>query len=57
MEQFKFCLLNITAEEVVKILGNTNFGLEHLANYYLKKMSIIILRELLETLRNTNSPW
>lgn len=57
MEQFKFCLLNITAEEVLKILGNSNFGLEYLAYYYLKKMSIIILRELLDTLKKTNSPW
>ncbi|CAD8159111.1 unnamed protein product [Paramecium pentaurelia] len=52
LEQFRFFILNNTADEVVSLLSNKKFGFEYAIEYFLKKMAYLIMIEILGKLNS-----
>ncbi|CAD8068092.1 unnamed protein product [Paramecium primaurelia] len=57
LEQFRFVILNNTADEVVSLLSNKKFGLEYVIEYFLKKMAYLIMIEILGKLNSQKSQF
>ncbi|CAD8074344.1 unnamed protein product [Paramecium sonneborni] len=57
MEQFRYFILINTANDVVTLLSNKQFGLELAVNYFLKKMGYLILHEMIAKLNEKKCPW
>ncbi|CAK77064.1 unnamed protein product (macronuclear) [Paramecium tetraurelia] len=57
LEQFRFVILINTAEEVVLLLSDKQFGQLNAIEYFFKKMAYLIMIEILEKLNSENSQW
>ncbi|CAD8145210.1 unnamed protein product [Paramecium octaurelia] len=57
LEQFRFVILINTAEEVVFLLSNKQFGQINYIEYVFKKMAYLLMIEIVEKLNSQNSQW